>query len=297
MARQRVVFFGSGPVAAAALKLLSKHCDIEAVVTKPTTAKEMAAALPNTPIHEVSSKQELDQLISSNPFASSLAVLIDFGIIVSQQVIDYFEKGIINSHFSLLPQWRGADPITFSLLSGQQETGVSLMMLTAGMDEGPILSVGKLPIDSQNNQELTDQLIELSDALLKEGIPAYLDDMVAPRQQDSVAEMLGIDPVPSYSRKLTKADGVIDWKKSAVQLEREIRAFSGWPRSRAKLSDKDVIITEAHVTENDGQPGDIYATKDSLVVTCGEQALSIDKLQPAGKKEMPIRAFLAGYQV
>lgn len=152
--QQSVVFFGSGPVAARSLQLLSERFTIEAVVTKPRpvhhrgnfpvidTAEEL-----KLPMHVVSNRSELSNLISTRPFTSQLGILIDFGILVGVDTIDYFPYGIVNSHFSVLPEWRGADPITFALLSGQPTTGVSLMMIDEGMDTGKILAtkVYRLP--------------------------------------------------------------------------------------------------------------------------------------------------------
>src|SRR5882672_4684555 len=101
----------------------------------------MRSVVPtNVPVVTASNKTELDSLLGQLHFTSRLGVLIDFGVIVSQKAIDHFDLGIINSHFSILPEWRGADPITFSILSGQEETGVSLMLLVRAMDEGPLLA-------------------------------------------------------------------------------------------------------------------------------------------------------------
>lgn len=298
---ETVVFFGSGPVAAQSLELLAKDFPIEAVITKPRAQRHRGdvpviatAGKLELPIHTVADKKSLDKLLDSKPFTSRLAVLIDFGIIVSQQVIDYFPLGIINSHFSLLPQWRGADPITFSILSGQEQTGVSLMLLTAGMDEGPILAQGVHELTPQTTTpDLTDYLIKLSHALLLEVIPRYIRGEARARPQELVTQAKS--KIPSYSRKLTKEDGLIDWRKPASQIEREIRAFAGWPKSRTTLAGKDVVITKASVAAVKGEPGSIKATQRSLLVYCGEQALAIEQLKPAGKNEMSMQAFLAGY--
>jgi len=169
-----IVFFGSGPVAAESLRLLYEHTSIEAVVTKPRAAHHKGdvpvialAEKLGLPVLTATDKRSLNELFATQPAKSKLAVLIDFGIIISQQVIDYFPLGIINSHFSLLPEWRGADPITFSILSGQQHTGVSLMVLTAGMDEGPLLAQAPYDITPDiDTPHLTSDLIELSDQLL-----------------------------------------------------------------------------------------------------------------------------------
>ncbi len=292
---ETIIFFGSGPVAAKSLELLAQNFDIEGVITKPKPAHhrgnfpvlDLAENL-DLPVHTVSSKDELSKLIATGSFKSKLSILIDFGIIVGQDVIDNFSLGIVNSHFSLLPQWRGADPITFSILSGQDKTGVSLMLVDAGMDTGKIITQKVLPVSSNaTTQSLTDELIGLSNDLLVEYLPRYIDGSVQARNQ----------PHPdraTYSRKLTKLDGNLDWKKPAKQLEREVRAYYGWPGSRTMLSDKEVIITQAHVVDKTGQPGQIKVEDRELIVFTGDKALSIDKLKPVGKNEMTAQAFLAG---
>lgn len=300
--RARFVFFGSGPVAAKSLELLAQDFEIEAVVTKPRPAHHRGpvpvldvAEKLELPVHTVENKRSLDALIETKPFKSQLGILIDFGIIVSQNVIDYFPYGIINSHFSILPEWRGADPITFSILSGQKQTGVSLMLLTAGMDEGPLLAYGEYDLpDDITTPQLTDDLIELSYALLQHEVPRYVEHcrhgVENPVPQDITGREL------SYSRKLTKDDGIIDWTKSAEQLEREIRAFIEWPKSRTQLAGKDVVITKAHVVDQSGEPGKTMVDGKVLIVCCGKGGLRIDTLKPAGKNEMTSEAFLAGHK-
>lgn len=297
-----VVFFGSGPVAAQSLELLAEDFAIEAVVTKPRALHhkgevpvlETAGKL-GLPVLEVSNKAELNDLVGTQPFRSSLGVLVDFGIIVSQKVIDYFPKGIVNSHFSLLPQWRGADPITFSILSGQQETGVSLMLLTSGMDEGPLLaqSIYKLH-DTTTTPELTDELIQLSHAMLTHIVPLYLKGEVQPAPQEQVT--LAESNTPSYSRKLTKQDGIMNWSKPAPQIEREIRAFASWPKSRCQFGRLELIVLHARVIDAEGVPGKTAVIEKQPAVYCGDQALILDRLQPAGKAAMTGQAFLAGYK-
>ncbi len=228
--------------------------------------------------------------MAQHSFASQVAILIDFGIIVSQKVIDTFPLGIINSHFSLLPQWRGADPITFAILSGQKQTGVSLMLLVEAMDEGPLLGFGTYNIEIDTTTPmLTAHLIQLSHELITQIVPDYVQDKIMPQPQDH--------KVPAtYSRKLAKEDGLIDWHKPAAAIEREVRAYLGWPGSRTSLAGKDVIITKTHVVDAQaGEPGKISVDGKQLRVVCGEGALSIDMLKPAGKKEMAIDAFLAGH--
>jgi methionyl-tRNA formyltransferase len=301
--KPRLVFFGSGPVAAKSLELLAHHCDIEAVITKPQPPhhKEPFPVLEVAEAHGFKTftpvgKQELSELFATRPVTSQLGVVIDYGFIINQDVIDYFPLGIINSHFSLLPEWRGADPITFAILSGQRETGVSLMLITAGMDEGPLLSQTPFEIPkSITTPELTDELIKISDWSLQKILPLYASGETTSRPQLEVA-MRGHEQI-TYSRKLTKDDGILDFTKPAEQLEREIRAYIEWPKSRATIGGVDVIITKATVEPSDfGKPGDIDVIGTTgLRIQCGNGHLSIDHLKPAGKKEMSVHDFLLGY--
>lgn len=296
------VFFGSGPVAAKSLELLLKHQTIEAVITKPSTLEQMSAVAPGIEIYAVGSKSELDQLILEKSFTSVLGILIDFGIIVSQKVIDSFPLGIVNSHFSLLPQLRGADPISFAILEGLEKTGVSLMLLVEAMDEGPVISCGIHELNgSETTPDLTNNLILLSDSLLENNLPKYLNNEVKAVDQSKLPSLMPNYPSePTYSRKLTKEDGVLDFSKPAAQLEREIRAFIDWPKSRTTLAGKDVIVTQAYTVPSigtDQQPGDVTVVKETgqMGIATSNGTLWIERLKPAGKKEMTAAAFLAGY--
>ncbi|MGH7157726.1 MAG: methionyl-tRNA formyltransferase [Candidatus Saccharimonadales bacterium] len=299
---ETIIFFGSGPVAAKSLELLLKNFKVEAVVTKPRPQhhKGSVPVLDIASAHKLKvftarNKAELTNIFRPKPFKSRLAILIDFGIIVPQSVIDYFPLGIVNSHFSLLPEWRGADPITFAILSGQDKTGVSLMLLTAGMDEGPLLSQVQTDITAgMTTPELTEVLVNQSYAALCETLPPYFSGQIVPAPQEAVT--LAKNRTPTYSRRLTKDDGVIDWKKPAAEIEREIRAFADWPQSRTNFGGLDVILTKTHILELSGKPGTRIIIDKNPVVFCGAVALAIDGIKPAGKKEMSGRAFLAGYK-
>lgn len=300
-----VVFFGTGPVAAQSLELLLNTFDIEAVITKPKPVHHRGefpvleiAKKHHLTVHEVTDKISLSKLFKTTEFNSEVAILIDFGIIVTNDIIDYFKKGIINSHFSLLPEWRGADPITFSILSGQKETGVSLMLLVEAMDEGPLLAVGKQLIDTHDTTtSLTQKLITLSDILLQKEVPEYLSGSTNGIEQSKMYTLIPDYPRhASYSRKLTKNDGIFDFNKPAMILEREIRAFKQWPKSKTVLHGNELVITGAHVVDESGIPGTYEIRKNELIIFTSEQALSIDELKPSGKGAMPITAFLAGYK-
>jgi len=292
-----VVFFGSGPVAAASLRKLYEDFHIEAVITKPRAEHhrgtvpviELANEL-GLKIITVNSKKDLDEKIASNNLQSEVAILIDFGIIVSQKVINYFKYGIINSNFSLLPEWRGADPITFAILSGQKSTGVSLMLLVREMDEGPLIAQKKFNIPNDfDTPRLTQSLIDTSHELILHTVPKYLSGQIFPYPQDLTSNRL------SYSRRLATKDGILDFNKPANILVQEIRAYLGWPGSKTQIGSKQVTITKAHVDNTVLPVGEMQiVNKRELLIGTSERCLSIDELRPAGKNTMHIAAFIAG---
>jgi methionyl-tRNA formyltransferase len=179
-------------------------------------------------------------------------------------------------------------------LSGQKETGVSIMQIVAALDEGDLLSQVHCPIDPQEtNQTLTNKLITLSNQELRRVIPDYLLHKVQP-----CAQPMHPSDHPfalSYSRKLTKADGQIDWQKPAAVIEREVRAFAGWPSSYTEdFFDRRIIITKARIGTTKGTPGTLIQSPHALEVTCGTGSLVIGELKPAGKPAMSVEAFLRG---
>lgn len=241
---------------------------------------------------------EIEQTVTGKlsdlkPHKSQLAVLAAYGQIIPQRILDEFPLGVINIHPSLLPQYRGPTPIEQALLDGVAKTGVSIMRLTAGMDEGPIYKQKIVHLNgSESKAELVTTLQKLGADLLVSVLPLIAEGSLKPRQQ----------PHPdraTYTTKIAKTDGVIDWNKPAEQVEREIRAFLGWPGSRTTLFDKDVIITKAHAVSSDDTPGKVEVVKDarSIIVYCKSGYLCIEQLKPAGKKEMPVSAFLSGLRL
>jgi methionyl-tRNA formyltransferase len=301
-AQASLVFFGTGPVSLAALEYLSRYFEIEAIITKPDQTGPGGRAMPHpvrdwAKVHEIQLFQPVDkaaltQLVKSEHFRSQVGLVVDYGLILPESVIKAFPLGLINSHFSLLPKLRGADPITFAILQGETQTGVSIMQVVAALDEGPVLAQSRyaLPADITVG-ELTQALSDLSNQLLVETIPKYLAGQLKPWPQDPAAP-------PTYTKKLSKTDGVIDWTKPAAQLEREVRAYLGWPGSQATLAGASVIITAAHTADATGQPGQPSVTPaKELCVFCGQDALIIDRLKPAGKPEMTTQAYLAGHKL
>lgn len=286
-----LVFFGSGPVSAATLSFLKDNFNIEAVITKPSTLGQMRAKSSSVPIFQVKNRSELTSLLKEKKFKSKAGLVVDFGIVIEKPAIDCFPLGIVNSHFSLLPRWRGADPISFAILSGDKKTGVSLMLIDESLDTGDLIAQEALDIPPKcTTPRLTEELIALSNDMLKRYLPRYMDGKLSPYPQPSAE-------TATYSRKLQKADGIIDWNKPAPEIERQIRAFAGWPKSFGRIGKHSLIIAGSEAIDKSGKPGSYEAGKNSLVVFCGEKALDIKSVQPAGKKVMPISAFLAGYQL
>jgi methionyl-tRNA formyltransferase len=222
-------------------------------------------------------------------YGAEAAVLIAYGKIIPRVILDIFPRGIINVHPSLLPMHRGSAPIENAILEGAAQTGVSLMRLGAKMDAGPVYAQVTVPLeDNETKQSLTGRLSAIGVDLVLKHLPNILDGSATSREQDQSKA--------TYDRLITKEDGQLDWRKPAVQLEREIRAYAGWPRSRAKLDTTEVIITEAHVETGSGQPGEALDNPKQLSFYAGEGVLVIDRLVPPGKKEMTAEGFLAGYR-
>lgn len=285
----QVVFFGSGPVAKASLEFILKHFAVEAIVTKPATKLEMEVLAGDIPIYATQNGVELDELFTAQSFQSKLAVLVDFGVIVSRTIIDSFPLGIVNSHFSLLPKLRGADPITFAILEGYEKTGVSLMLIDEKMDTGKLIAQKTLHIKpGATTPSLTKDLVKISNALLAHYVPRYTAGKIKPRAQPHPGRA-------TYTRKLKKDDGIIDWTKPAVEIEREIRAYAGWPKSRTNIVGKDVIIISARIFADNGKPGTYETKNKDLIIFAGKGALAVNRLKPVGKKEMTGADFIRGY--
>jgi len=299
---ESIIFFGTGEVSLSSLKHLSTIYRIEAIITKPDSTNHGKTKYPEVKkwalensidLIQPKSKKQLTEAFESVRYLSRLAVVIDYGIIIDQDVIDYFPLGIINSHFSLLPEWRGADPITFSLLSGQDETGVSLMRIDAKLDEGDILAQEGLKIaHDETNQSLSQRLISLSNKLLQEYLPLYIAGKINLRPQSSE----GI----SYAKKIAKSDGELDFTKPADRLEREVRAYQPWPGSYTSIDGTVVTVTDAKVSilAVEGlNPGTVVLlSKNRLGIVSASDVLEITSLKPQGKGMMSASAFLAGRQ-
>lgn len=212
-------------------------------------------------------------------YDAEAAILVAYGKMVPQDIIDIFPKGIINIHPSLLPQNRGSTPIESAILDGATETGVSLMQLVKEMDAGPVWAQTRTRLnDTETKKELTTTLLRSGGELLLTHLPSILDGTLQPKLQD--------ESQATYTKLITKADGQLNLDKTAQQLEREIRAFATWPKSRICLFNQDIIITKAIITAKPNTP---------LTLTCANNTyLEVQELIAPSGKHMSGEAFLRG---
>ena len=215
-------------------------------------------------------------------------VLIAYGKMVPQSIIDIFPNGIINIHPSLLPLHRGSTPIESVILGGDTKTGVSLMQLAAEMDAGPVYSQTTIELNGdETKQVLADELQRLGAEMLIRDLPKILDRTLLPTKQD--------DSLATYDGRISKADGLLDFNRPALTLERQIRAYASWPRSRTSINGMEVIITKARVMPSGASIGAVVNNNGQLGIGCSEGILIIDELMPVGKKVMSASAYINGY--
>lgn len=226
-----------------------------------------------------------DELKAMN---AEVGVLVAYGKIVPQHIIDLIPKGIINIHPSLLPKHRGPTPIESVIRHGETHTGVTIMQLSAKMDAGPVFVQQSVDVPPTIGKvELSSQLQLLGVQLLIDNLPAILNGSLSTTPQD--------DASATYDQLIKKSDGLLDFNKSALELEREIRAYAIWPRSRTTIGKTEVVITSAHMSDGTGPKGVVWRDGKELGIYCSQGILLIDELVPIGKKVMPASAFIAGY--
>jgi methionyl-tRNA formyltransferase len=214
-------------------------------------------------------------------YGADAGILIAFGKIIPPQVIDIFPKGIINIHPSLLPKLRGPTPVETAILDGLEETGVSLMKITPKMDAGPVYRQAALTLKgTENKPELAKKLLDLGSKLLAENLEAILDGTLEPIPQDESAA--------TYTKMLSKQAGLTDFKEPAKVIERKVRAFLGFPRTRAAVHGQEIVITKSRVA------ADIKAGQ--LVMKCEPGYLEIQELIGPSGRTMSGTDFLRGYK-
>jgi methionyl-tRNA formyltransferase len=292
-----IVFFGTGQTSLEALQCLSEKYAVELVVTKPPATNSAGKPFKNAvhvwadnnsiPVVNPKNKSELAELLNEVSFESQLGIVLDFGMIIPAEVIDLFALGIINSHFSLLPKYRGSNPIRTAILGGDETSGVTIIRITPGLDDGPILTWSEIDIAGFNAIELREELSKINCALLPETVELYLSNQLDPIEQD--------EQEATHTHKTTKADGQIDTDKSPNVLAQEILAYSGWPKSYISINDKEIIIIEAKPSNLSAPKGEFFVDNKKLYLGCSGGSLEIIKLQPQGKAPMDSQGFINGY--
>ena len=297
--RPRVVFMGSPSFAVQTLIALTGHYPVVGVVTQPDRPAGRGGTLVQPPVKETALRlqvpimqpeklrlpEAMDQLKSWDP---ELIVVAAFGQILRKEVLDLPRYGCINVHGSLLPRWRGAAPVQACLLAGDKETGITIMKMDPGVDTGPILSQRYLPIsDEDTGGSLLAKMAPLGAELLLETLPRYLGGELTPRPQNEEGA--------TYAPMLKKEDGRLDFNQPAVILERRVRAFQPWPGTWFEWNGAPLKVLRSHVS-NDKSPGVGHhlVVEGNPALGTKEGILILEEVQPAGKKSMPGRAFLAG---
>lgn len=288
----RIIFAGTPDFAANHLQaLLDSRHQIVAVYTQPDRPAGRGQKLVASPVKQlalqhgipvlqpVSLRDEAAQQELAT-FNADLMVVVAYGLILPQVVLDTPRLGCINSHASLLPRWRGAAPIQRAIEAGDTETGVTVMQMEAGLDTGPMLLKTVTPISATDTGgSLHDRLAELGPPAVLDSIELLLSGQAQPKIQD--------DALANYAHKLSKDCSLIDWSHPAVEIERAIRAFSPWPVSHSLLQGQSLKVHAATLAEGSGTPGSIlHADRHGLLVACGEGALLLTRLQLPNARAM-----------
>ncbi len=286
----RIVFAGTPEFAAEHLKaLLDSPYEIVAVYTQPDrpagrgqklmpSAVKALAVAHGIPVLQPQTLRNAEAQAELAALQPDLMVVVAYGLILPQAVLDIPRLGCINSHASLLPRWRGAAPIQRAVEAGDTESGVTVMRMEAGLDTGPMLLKVTTPISAEDTGgSLHDRLAQMGPPAVVQAIAGLADGSLQGEVQN--------DALATYAHKLNKDEARLDWCRPAVELERLIRAFNPWPVCHSTLDGESVKVLAANVAAGKGEPGEILsASKDGLVVACGDQALSLTRLQlPGGK--------------
>ena len=286
----RIVFAGTPEFAAQHLRaLLEAGRQVVAVYTQPdrpagrgqklmpSPVKQLAMT-HNIPVYQPQTLRDPAAQAELAALQPDLMVVVAYGLILPQAVLDTPRLGCINSHASLLPRWRGAAPIQRAVEAGDAESGVTVMQMEAGLDTGPMLLKVTTPINAEDTGgTLHDRLAELGARAIVEAVDGLEAGTLKGEAQD--------DALACYAHKLSKDEARLDWSRPAVDLERQIRALHPWPICHSGLSGEAVKVHAAQLADGSGAPGTILdAGKDGLRVACGQGALLLTRLQlPGGK--------------
>ncbi len=297
----KIVFMGSPDFAIPSLELLIENYSVVGIITQPNKPAGRRKELKPPSVKLTADKFGLEtiqpnklrdegvfeQLKKWNP---DLIIVVAFGQILRQEVLDLPKFGCINVHASLLPRWRGAAPIHAAILNGDRETGITIMKLDAGVDTGPILCQKPMQIFATETYEnLSKRLARMGSDLLLEVLPDYLTGKIKPVKQS--------DTGVTNARILKKEDGLLDFTKTSQELERQIRAFYPWPGSYFIIGSERINVIKAEIGEfnqiNAGERGKLHGYP---IIGTSNGSLLLNEVQPAGKKIMSGKIFLNGYR-
>ena len=293
----RVVFMGTPEFSVPVLEaLVAAGHEIAAVYCQPPRPAGRGKKERPTPVHaravdlglEVRHPVSLKGAEEQADFAAlqaDVAVVVAYGLLLPQAVLDAPAKGCLNIHASLLPRWRGAAPIHRAIMAGDAETGVCIMQMEAGLDTGPVLLRKAVAIGAEETtQDLHDRLSSLGAAAIVEAL-ATLPELAAQVQPEA-----GV----TYAHKIDKAEARVDWSRPSDEIDRQIRGLSPFPGAWTMIGGKRVKILRSRPARGAGKPGQVLS---GLTVACGTDAVEITEVQPEGKPRMTAEAFLRGARI
>lgn len=297
----KIIFAGTPVFAAVSLSaLLDAGHEVVLVLTQPDRPAGRGLRLQQSPVKAIASarglmleqpstlKEEVSLLHRVAALKADALVVAAYGLILPKPWLGLARLGAINIHASLLPRWRGAAPIQRALLSGDAETGITIMQMDEGLDTGAILLQEAIKIESDDTaQRLHDKLAALGAQLILKA----LRNPCEPRQQDPA--------LATYAAKIEKREAHLDWQESAFVLERKVRAFNPFPGAYFSVDGAPLKIWRAEVVRGVSAPPGTVCELDnaSLTVACGEDALRLFEVQRAGGKRLSAGAFLTGYPI
>lgn len=294
MSVSRLVFMGTPDFAVPALgALIEAGHQIACVYSQPPRPAGRGQRAQQSPVHIFAEKHGLtvrtpaslkseDAQAEFAALDADIAVVAAYGLILPPAILAAPRRGCLNIHASLLPRWRGAAPIQRALLAGDDETGVTIMMMDKGLDTGDMLTCERVPIGPRTTaSELHDALADVGARLIVEALAQDRWDPV-PQPPDGV----------TYAKKLGRDEGRIDWTEDAAALERRVRALNPWPGVWCEQGGERLRVLDATLEAGDGTPGTVLA--EPLVVACGNGALSLDRVQRAGRSAMSVADYVRG---
>jgi methionyl-tRNA formyltransferase len=298
----RLAFFGTPAFAVPSLRaLIEEAFDVAAVVTQPDRPQGRSRSqLVPPPVKLVAQEEGLTVFQPDRPvgaFADQIRALeLDIGIVVAYghvlkpELLAIPRLGMLNVHASLLPRLRGAAPIAWSILNGDETTGVSIMQMEAGLDTGPVLHQIETEVAAdETGGELTERLAELGAAALVEVLMLMEAGEVHAVPQDHSQA--------TYAPKVSRTDARLDWSRDAATLARAVRAFDPEPGAWALLGEQEVKLFGGRAINQGGDPGIILSASDALIIAAGVGGLAVTEVQPAGKRRMPVGEWVRGRAV